>query len=187
MTDTFSQVFYTYRNRFVSFAETYVRDKAVAEDIVTDAFIYYWENRHRLSLDVNTPAYIMASIKNKCLSHLRHLQIRDDVSSSIQTHQMWELNTRIATLQACEPEEFFTKEIQEIVEKALTQMPEQTKRVFILSRYENLSNKEIAAKLGISVKGVEFHITKAIKILRVELKDFMYVFLLFIVHTFYNR
>jgi RNA polymerase sigma-70 factor (ECF subfamily) len=62
--------------------------------------------------------------------------------------------------------------MQEIVRRTLAGLPAQTRRIFSLSRYENKSYKEIAAECGMSVKGVEFHIAKALKILRQNLKDY---------------
>lgn len=62
--------------------------------------------------------------KNKCLNYLRHQQIHEEYSDKIKDYYEWELNTRIATLQACEPYELFISEIQELVQQTLTDMPE---------------------------------------------------------------
>ena len=79
--------------------------------------MYYWENRQSLSEDSNIPAYILTIIKNKCLNYLRHQQIHEEYSDKIKDYYEWELNTRIATLQACEPYELFISEIQELVQQ----------------------------------------------------------------------
>lgn len=91
----------------------------------------------------------------------------------INTHKQRELDLRISTLEACEPATIFDTEIQRIVYKTLEQLPEQSRHIFILSRYHNTPNKKIAEQLGISIKSVEFHITKALKLLRLELKDYL--------------
>ena len=85
----------------------------------------------------------------------------------------WDLETKISTLDACSPTEIFSKEIGDLVDKALMSMPEKTLRIFKMSRYEHMSNQQIAEVIGISVKGVEFHISKALTILRSELKDYL--------------
>ncbi|MDR3060834.1 MAG: sigma-70 family RNA polymerase sigma factor, partial [Dysgonamonadaceae bacterium] len=85
----------------------------------------------------------------------------------------WELSIRITSLKACEPEEVFSEEIKYIVQKTLSGLPSKTREVFRLSREQSLTYKEIADRMGISVKVVEFHISKAIKILRVSLKDYI--------------
>lgn len=173
----FNQLFTNYQGRFIRFANTYVRDIAVAEDFTIEALMYYWENRHSLKENSNIPAFILTVIKNKCLNYLQHLQVREDVNAQLLNHAEWELNTRISTLEACDPNELFTAEALEIVNKTLACLPEQTRAVFIMSRYDNKSHKEIAEVLGITTKGVEYHISKALKKLHANLKDYYPVFL----------
>ena len=174
---SFNQLYQDYHLQFVRFANTYVRDSIIAEDVTTEAIIYYWENRSKLENESNIAAYILTVIKHKCLNYLRHIQIHEEYSESMRTYSQWELNTRISTLEACEPNELFTIEIQEIVNRTLRELPEQTKKIFLLSRYENKSHKEIAEQFSISTKGVEFHINKALKVLRISLKDYFPLFI----------
>jgi RNA polymerase sigma-70 factor (ECF subfamily) len=167
-----NRLFEEHQGRFVRFANSYVRDLAVAEDFTLEAFMYYWENRYALSPDLNVPAYILTVIKHKCLNYLEHLQVREGVAEKLREHAEWELQTRISTLKACDPNELFTAEVREIVRKTLAGMPEQTRRIFIQRHYRNKSYKEISGEYGMSVKGVEYHISKALKILRQNLKDY---------------
>jgi len=176
---SFNQLYMEFQRRFVRFANTYVRDLTTAEDITIEAMMYYWENRQSLSEDSNIPAYILTIIKNKCLNYLRHQQIHEEYSDKIKDYYELELNTRIATLQACEPYELFISEIQELVQQTLTDMPEKTRTIFMLSRYENKSYKEIAVLMNITPKGVDFHINKALKMLQTNLKDYFPLFLYF--------
>ena len=111
----FNQLFADYQGRFIRFANIYVRDIAVAEDFTIEALMQYWENRNTLKADSNVPAYILTIIKNKCINYLQHIQVREDASEHLKNHAEWELNTRISTLEACNPEELFTAEAQEIV------------------------------------------------------------------------
>lgn len=173
----FNQLFTDYQGRFIRFACTYVRDQSVAEDFVVEALMYYWENRHTLAPDSNIPAYVLTIIKHKCLNYLEHIQVREEVAEKMRSHATWELQTRISTLAACEPSELFSAEAQAIVDRTLAYLPEQTRTVFIMSRYHNKSHKEIAEVLGITPKGVEFHISKVLRELRVNLKDYFPVFL----------
>ncbi|WP_373786946.1 RNA polymerase sigma-70 factor [Bacteroides heparinolyticus] len=176
---SFNQLYEEFQKRFVRFANTYVRDLTAAEDITIEAIMVYWENRHSLSKDSNVPAYILTIIKNKCLNYLRHQQIQDEYSDRIKDYYEWELNTRIATLQACEPYELFISEIQTLVEQTLADMSERTRTIFMLNRYENKSYKEIATLMNITPKGVDFHISKALKMLQTNLKDYFPFFLYF--------
>lgn len=169
----FNKFFMDYQQRFVRFACTYVHDEAVAEDFVIESIMYYWENKDRLPVDTNIPAYVLTTIKHKCIDYLRHQQIQQYASDEISKLYSWELSSRIATLEEFEPYDIFTAEIQEIVDKTLETLPEQTRNIFILSRYENKSHREIADALNITPKGVEYHISKAIIILRGALKDYL--------------
>ncbi len=165
----FNEIFREYRIRYVLFAKSYVKDEFTAEDIVMDALMSYWEKRHELTGINNLHAYILAIVKNRSLNYLEHRQTVMQAQEQISQHELRELDFRISTLRACEPEELFSEEIIAILEKTLQSLPEQSRRIFTLSRIENRSHKEIAVMTGISTKAVEFHITKALKALRVNL------------------
>ncbi|MCL3853848.1 MULTISPECIES: RNA polymerase sigma-70 factor [Parabacteroides] len=170
---TFNHLFTNYKGRFIHFARTYVDDEMMAEDIAVESLMYYWENRRKLDTHTNVPAYILTVIKHKCLDHLRQLRVQEDYEEYVKTNEARKLNIRITTLEACNPERIFSKELQELVDKALLSLPPQTRDIFTRSRYHSQSHKEIADALGISTKAVEFHITKALKVLRVALKDYL--------------
>ncbi|MDR2969569.1 MAG: RNA polymerase sigma-70 factor [Tannerellaceae bacterium] len=162
-----------YQGRFIRFANTYIRDEAVANDFVIEAFMKYWEKRHTLRVDSDIPSYILTIIKHKCLNYLEHIEIRQDIAERMRKHAHWEMQTRITSLRACEPEELFAGEVQAIVDRTLAALPKQTQQIFFMSRYENKPHKEIAFHFNISSKGVEFHVSKALKALRKNLKDYL--------------
>lgn len=169
---SFNQLFTDYKSRFVHFANTYVSDSMIAEDIAIESLMYYWENRGKLAPESNVPAYILTVIKHKCLNYLQRLRTQEDIVEYLKNCDAWELNLRIATLEACNPEKLFSDEVIALVSKALKTLPEQTRDIFIRSRYNNQSHKEIADVLGVSTKTVEYHVSKALKVLRVALKDY---------------
>ena len=174
---TFKQIMKSYLPRLYSFVNIYIVDKEVTEEIMQDTFMALWNQRRDLDDETCLITYLMVVSRNKCLNYLQHLQVREDVNEQLLNHAEWELNTRISTLEACDPGELFTAEAQEIVNKTLAGLPEQTRVVFIMSRYENKSHKTIAETLGITTKGVEYHISKALKKLHTSLKDYYPVFL----------
>lgn len=169
---SFSNIYTSYYKRSFLFVKSYVRDDMVAEDIVSDSLLNLWEIikkekvEHPLSL-------LLIILKNKSLNYLKHLDIKQNVSESISSKMAHDLNYRLSTLQACDPEEIFSSEITDIVEETLKSLPEQTRRVFEMSRYECRSVKEIAEELSISSKSVEYHITKSLKILRISLREYL--------------
>lgn len=177
--DAFNRLYLDYQPRFVRFANSYIRDLPVAEDIVTESLLYYWENRNALVAESNVPAYVLSVIRSKCLNYLRHLEVREDYSQAMRDYYEWDLNARLASLEACEPYELFSAEIHELVDAAFHRMPEKTRRIFRMHRVAGKSYREIAEATGLSVKGVDFHIQKALKLLRKELKDYFPLFLIF--------
>lgn len=172
---SFDEIYLAYRTKFIRFALFYVSNRQVAEDIVTDSFVYYWENKFRLPEDTNVPAYILTCVKNRCLTFLRDSQLHQDILSGLQELEEWKLHLKISSLEACEPFDLFTLEMHELVNQAMSRLPEKTRRIFLMSRMGDLSHKEIAERTGLSVKTVEFHITKAIKLLRNYLKDYAFL------------
>jgi RNA polymerase sigma-70 factor (ECF subfamily) len=182
-TDYFSSLFEQYKEPFILFANSYLRDRVVAEDIFIEAMMQYWEKRQELPLDTNVPAYILTTIKNKALNHLRHLDIKLEAETEMFNHQTRELDFRISSLESCDPIELFSDEMNSIIKKTMNELDEQTKRIFYKSRYENKTNREIAEELGISIKTVEFHITKALKLFRARLKDYLPFLVLLLNHS----
>lgn len=170
---SFNRLFNEYHERFIRFAMGYVRERETAEDFVSEAFTAYWENRERLSSGTKPPSYILTIVKNKCLNHLQHQQIQQRVASALRDHTEWVLQTKISTLEACDPDFLFSEEIQQIINSTLRHLPKKTRQIFLLSRNQELSYKEIAERTNLNQKTIEFHISKALQQLRLSLKDFM--------------
>lgn len=169
----FNALFNEYYKRFIHFAVGYLRDEQVAEDFVSEAFTIYWENRANLIPETIPQAYILAIIKNKCLNHIKHTLIKQKVTDELRNHSEWKLQTKISTLEACDPDFIFSKELQELINATLEKLPAKTQQIFSLSRDKGLTYRDIANRTNLSQKAVEFHISKALHHLRVSLKDFI--------------
>lgn len=167
-----------YEKPLIRFAFSYTGDWEASEDYVLESFLYYWSNRHTLDENDNLPAYILTVVKHKCLNHLRRVKHLHDASDRIREKHQWELNLQINSLQVCDPKDLFASEIYEIMEKTLDRLPPSTKQIFYLSRFQNKRRKEIAETMSMSVKGVEYHLKKALTALRDNLKDYL-MFLFF--------
>ena len=168
----FNRLFSEYQMRFIRFAVGYTLDQTVAEDIVMESFMAAWERREMLS-ETAFPPYTLTIVKNKCLNYLRGQEVRTRAADTIQTHGVRILHTRIATLQACDPEELFSEEARRLVDRTLELLPARTREIFMRSRFRDQSYKEIAAEMNITTKSVEFEVSKATKVLRVALKDYL--------------
>lgn len=174
----FSDLYRQYYKKLSGFAFSYLHDEFVATSIVQDSFTTLWEQRDKIEIETNLPAYLLTIVKNKTLNHLHRQQIKERVEENVQSHVLRELELRASSLNACDPEQLFQSDIEQIVRKTLDALPDQCRRVMMMSRFGGMSNKDIATKLGISVKAVEFHITKALKFLRHNLKDYLITLLL---------
>ena len=177
-TAEFGRLFATWRARFEAIACRYVRSAAVAEDLVSDSFMSFWENRGRIPADANLQAYILIIVRNKCLDWLRAQSLHAKIEQEVYELRRRVLAADIRSLQAFNPEEIFSEKVAAIVRQSLDRLPELTRDVFIARRFEEMSYKEIAEKYGITVRRVEFELEKAVKQLRVALKDYLPVLLM---------
>ena len=172
---SFAFIYTFYYKRAFRFAQSYVHDEMVAEDLVSEALITLWE-KTKIEKKEQIAPLLLTILKNKALDYLKHEQVKNMAFELMADWQRQELSLRLSALEACDPENIFSEEVQKLVKRTLMSLPEQTRHVFFLNRFEGKSNREIADTLSISVKGVEYHITKALKALRVALKDYLPLF-----------
>lgn len=143
-----------------------VYDKDTAEDIVQDQFAYLWENWDRLNSIENISSYLYKAVRNKTINYLVKKQNHN-------THNnLHEVNDLYTESECPSPQELLEKEnLEKLLEQALEKLPEKCKNIFVLKRFGELSNKEIAEKLNISVKTVEAQTTIAMKRLKSYITD----------------
>ena len=170
----FGTLFSHYKPQFVVVARSYVRDEMEAEDLVMDSFTSFLEKQDEIDIPPDKiPAYILASVKNRCLNWLRDRKKHMQVHQDLHTEALYMTESRIATLEAFDPDFLFADEIGVIIRRELEKMPEMTRLIFLASRYYDKTYKEIAAEYGVTVNQVEFALEKATKILRAALKDYV--------------
>lgn len=179
--EQFNRIYLRHYEKTFRFARLYVRNDQVAEDIATESLIKLWETMKKETVE-KPLALLLTILKHKSLDYLRKQTSMQEVFEAMAEWQQHELSIRITTLEACNPSDIFSEEIQAILTKTLDELPSQTKKVFMMSRYEQKSGKEIAEALGLTVKGVDYHIGKALKALRVSLKDYLPLFYFFFLH-----
>ena len=140
----------------------FIRELSTVEDLAQDVFVRFWEKRHQIEIKTSIGAYIHRMAINEALSFLRKQKKFqqdniDDFSFS---------NKESSSIEVMEGEELQVK-----IKNAIDSLPPKCRTVFLLSRHEELSYKEIAAKLEISVKTVENQMGKALRVMRMHLKD----------------
>ena len=160
----FDTIFRTCYAALVRAAEGIVHERAVAEELVQEAFLELWRRRERLTADGSPQAYLFRSVRNRALNELRHRRVveRSEPAALLETEP-----PRRADVQVMEGE------IGDAVRRAIAELPPRRREVFELSRLHGLSYAEIAATLGITVKGVEAQMGKALKTLREQLAPWL--------------
>ncbi|MDR1116003.1 MAG: RNA polymerase sigma-70 factor [Tannerella sp.] len=175
MHQLFNDIYRRYYQKAILFVKSYVRDEMAAEDIVSESMVSLW-NMLRNETVANPQALLLSILKNTALNYLKHQAIRQEVMENVAAWAVSDLRHRLNTLEACDPEEVYTIEITRIVEKTLSSLSPQTRRVFEMRRYDTLPVKKIAEMLSMPPKTIEYHLTKALKALHIALKDYMTLF-----------
>lgn len=140
------------------YALKFVNDRCVAEDIAQDTFVYFWENRERISKMDSVKAYLLVAVKNKSLNYLKAKYIRNTIHE-IDSYR----DSMIDNIQPSALELLECGELEAILENALNHLPERCRIIFTMKRFGGKTNKEIAEILNISVRTVEAQMTIAIK------------------------
>ncbi len=168
----FKVIFNKYYPQLYYFILEFVPLKDIAENIVQDSFFTLWNKRHELTENTNFGAYLFTLAKNNCLYRIRDMRYKKKLFADFPIDNI-ELQTNIDVLSSIDSSNYTFEEIEYIIQNTLNELPPQCKKVFMLSRFEEKKNKEIAEELNISVKVVEKHITKGLKIFREALKDYL--------------
>lgn len=169
---TFKVIYQRYAPKLYYAAYNLLRNKEVCEDLVQELFTDLWVKRNQLEI-LQLKSYLYRSITNKALMVIRS----GKVILSLETVEM--LIDEYAT-----DDRVIDKEMRANLDKGISSLPEKCREVFILSRNEQLTHKEIATHLNISVKTVENHLTKALKHLRASLGNFLLFIILILLVIF---
>jgi len=166
----FEILFREYFTGLSYFARKFTGDLDSAKEIVHRVFIRIWENRTEFDWDKPAKSYLFTSVYNRSLNYVRDNKkfIRHDPS----------LGNTPVNEEAVFNDSYASLELEERIQKALGKLPEKCREIFELSRFENKKYTEIAEQLNISVKTVETQMSKALHILKEELRDYLTIILL---------
>ncbi|MDR1335791.1 MAG: RNA polymerase sigma-70 factor [Tannerella sp.] len=178
--ENYSKLYAAYFSKLVRFSQAYVMSRCDAENIVQDIFLYLWEHWEQAGSPGNVPAFLFTSVKNRCIDFLRkqtETAGRKHPLSEVHENE-WKL--KLYSLQQLDESRLNPAELETLVAKAIASLPERCREIFVMSRMEGLHHREIATRLHISTNTVEGQIGIALKKLRAELKDYVFI-LLFII------
>lgn len=156
------QLLCNYGNRFVDLED--------AEEIVQDSLLWVWKNREVLIINVSLSSFLFTMVYRKALNRIEHNQITQRVLT--QFHE--DIQEVLHDVDFYQIQELMNK-----IDEAVAALPDAYREAFIMHRFQHMNYKKIAETLGVSYQTVAYRIQQALKLLRLELKDFLLLLLLF--------
>lgn len=170
-------LFQEYYVSLCAYSRRYVGRKDIAEEIVSDTFLKIWENRRSLEINTSVKAYVFHAVCNNSLNYLRKLKTKNNLKEYFRETSSGNLGFEV-TSEEIEEQSLIMENMSQKIEEAVNLLPEQQQRAFRLKRLEGKKTKEVAEIMGLSVKTIEMHLSKATLHLRQNLKDYLPSFLL---------
>lgn len=164
----FELIYRKYASGLFQSAFNILKDTAICEDIIQELFITLWTKRESLAVN-NLKSYLYRATRNNVLMYIRSNRVLIDIEE-----------LEVLCSQASSSDRLHANELKYSLNQSLEQLPEKCRKIFQMSRFQELSHKEIAKELNISVKTVENQIGIALKRLKILLKDFTYLIVFFL-------
>ena len=159
--DAFCELYATYKNRLRYFAMRFLKSREYAEDVFQDAFTVVWQSRRFINPDASFSSYLYTIMRNRILNQLRNAANEEKLKESILSQALdYTEDTK---------REVMLNDLKSLISHALQQLTPRQREIFEMSREAQLSHKEIADKLGISVNTVQEHISISLKLIRTYL------------------
>ena len=173
----FEALFNDHYSRLCAYAYNFLKEQEGSEEIAQEVFFKLWINRADIKIESSMESYLYRSVRNACLNLIKHINVREKYKEHNQEE--------IEYSEQIDRDPMNASELELKIRASIDLLPEQRKKIFILSRYEQLKYKEIAEQLGLSVKTVENQMGKALQFLRKELAEYLPLILLFF-QQFFN-
>ena len=168
--EAYQNLFDKYYYPLFKMAIFYVGEEFLAENIVEDCFIYIWRKRETLEIHSSLEGYLFTALRHISLNYLKKANKNPETNFSVFSKDGSDVeypsNESSILLKLA------GQDLDEKINNCIESLPEECRQVFYLSRFENLSYKEISVRQGISVNTVRYHIKNALAFLRKEVEDF---------------
>jgi RNA polymerase sigma-70 factor (ECF subfamily) len=161
----FEMLFKQHYEPLCAYVNGVLKDYDASEEVVQDLFVKMWVKRKSIPADSSIKAYIYRAAHNLALNQVKHIAIKEQYKQYNKEEMI------VAGQNPGIPAE--ENELHEMVLRAIDKLPTERKKIFIMSRHDDLKYKEIAEKLNISVKTVENQMGKALSTLRTELAEYL--------------
>lgn len=163
----FETVFITYYNKTKAFIFGYLKSESDAEELAEDLFVSLWENRERIDATQSFNSYLHTIARNAAIDFLKHKYL----------HTVYVSNMQYTEHSSTSEEELIAKELGLLIDDVVENMPEQRKKIYLLSRNKGLSNTEIADQLNTTKRNVESQLSLALKEIRKAISTFFFTLL----------
>ena len=160
--DAFCELYAAYKNRLIYFAMRFLKSREYAEDIFQDAFAVVWQGRRFINPDASFSAYLYTIVRNRILNQLRDLSNQDKLREQILSQAVNYTNET--------KDEIIANDLRQFISRALQQLTPRQREIFQMSRVRQMSHREIAEVLGISVNTVQESISISLRTLRTYLE-----------------
>ena len=160
--DAFCELYAAYKNRLIYFAMRFLKSREYAEDIFQDAFAVVWQGRRYINPDASFSAYLYTIVRNRILNQLRDLSNQDKLREQILSQAVNYTNET--------KDEIIANDLRQFISRALQQLTPRQREIFQMSRERQMSHREIAEVLGISVNTVQESISISLRTLRTYLE-----------------
>lgn len=161
----YQSLFHEYYSSLTYYAYKIIKDIDVAKELVQDVFVKIYEKRYALNIDSSFKSYLYKSVHNSCLNHINHLSLRE------HHHQMMKSENSETT--SFIEDDIYRVELEQKIYDEIEKLPAQCRKIFKMNRFSGFSNGEIAEQLNLSKRTVETQISKAMRILRKKLSDYI--------------
>ncbi len=161
----FEKVFKSHFKNLHAYACTIVKDDMTAEEMVQNVFYKIWERKGQLHIQTSVTAYLYRAVYHESLNHLKHQKVKQ----AYQSYAAWQMKNESDNAS----KKVLLGDLEQQLQTALSELPEQCRTIFQMSRFEELKYQEIADRLELSIKTVENQMGKALKLLRQKLIDFL--------------
>lgn len=160
--DAFCELYAAYKNRLIYFAMRFLKSREYAEDIFQDAFAVVWQGSRFINPDASFSAYLYTIVRNRILNQLRDLSNQDKLREQILSQAVNYTNET--------KDEIIANDLRQFISRALQQLTPRQREIFQMSRERQMSHREIAEVLGISVNTVQESISISLRTLRTYLE-----------------
>lgn len=174
----FEKLYKNYHHRLFVYARKFIYDEEIIRDILQEFFIDFWEKREKLDIKNSPESYLFRALHNRCIDYIRKTTIQNGFTD-LSDVRLNELKAGYYSSEEGPLHTIFTEDIDAIVQKVLADLPDQCKRIFLMSRQGNATTQEIAEMMNISPRTVESHVYRVLKILKTHLSDYLPLFFLF--------